>query len=124
MIYLNRLVSTDKFIKGVLCNDDGPLCYTLELPWRDNARDISCIPEGVYDVYFASSVRFGPCFRFAYVGHRSNILIHVGNFVGDTRGCILPGLDVDEISVLHSRQAMDRLFVSLPGVFKLCIRSI
>jgi len=24
------------------------ICHTIELPWRNNQRNISCIPEGVY----------------------------------------------------------------------------
>jgi len=41
----------------------GPLCmfrcHTLELPWKDNRRGISCIPDGLYDMALTMSPRFG-----------------------------------------------------------------
>lgn len=71
--------------------------FTLELPWRDNARNISRIPEGVYKVRKRYSQRFGDHFEVLGVPDRTLILFHVGNFPDDTDGCILPGLSLEDI---------------------------
>ena len=36
-------------------------CNTIELPWKDNRRQISCIPEGAYKVTPRVSTKFGQC---------------------------------------------------------------
>ena len=74
-------------------------CFTLELPWKDNQPNISCIPHGTYPVKPRKSPRFGDVFHVTNVEGRSHILIHSGNFAGDTekglkthvQGCILLG---------------------------------
>ena len=64
-------------------------CVTLELPWKDNADNISCIPPGVYDVKWTYSPLFK---RFTYevlnVPNRDGIRFHVANFIKDLLGCI------------------------------------
>jgi len=71
--------------------------FTLELPWLDNKRNISCIPQGVYKVRKRYSQRFGDHFEVLGVPDRTLILFHVGNFPDDTDGCILPGLSLEDI---------------------------
>lgn len=68
---------------------------TLELPWRANARRVSCIPPGVYRLAPRTSPRFGAHLDVAgeESDGRGDVLIHAGNRVSDTQGCILPGLD-------------------------------
>jgi len=124
MLLLNRLVSSPKGMRGVLVYDQLPLCHTLELPWLNNSKNLSCIPNGVYDVSKSHSTNFGTCYRLSSVRGRSGILIHAGNFIKDTRGCILVGLDCNDLNVLHSKLAMERLFSTLPDEFILTIRSI
>lgn len=105
--------------RGVLKFNNTVLCHTLELPWRSNEKNNSCIPEGSYPSYKTSSPRFGSCFYIGDVPSRSAILIHAGNSLADTRGCVLVGLDVDDKKVLHSRLAMTRLLNKLPQTFNL-----
>ena len=124
MIYLNRIISNAFGTKGVLTNENAVLCHTLELPRLNNSQNISCIPAGVYNVVRSTSTRFGDCFRFPSVRGRSGILIHAGNTIKDTRGCILVGLDVNDIGVLHSQMALKRLFERLPNDFIFTIRNI
>ena len=64
------------------------ICQTLELPWRDNQRRVSCIPPGVYQCRW----RDGLTVEIADVPGRSGILIHPGNRLDETKGCILPGM--------------------------------
>lgn len=124
MFYLNRILSDFFSTRGLLTNERRVICHTLELPWLDNKQNLSCIPTGVYDVTLSQSKNFGPCYRFSSVLNRSGILIHAGNTIKDTRGCILVGLDVNDVGVVHSKLAMYRLFDILPENFKLTIRNI
>ena len=74
--------------------------YTIELPWRNNARNISCIPVGEYNVIWCWSGTFKrSLYLLDSVSGRSGIRIHAGNLAGDkskglrthSAGCILPG---------------------------------
>lgn len=124
MLILNRLNSDLLGTYGVFLVNKKPVCHSYELPWHNNARNISCIPDGSYRVIKATSPRFGRCFYIKDVPGRSGILIHPGNTRRDTEGCILPGLDVDAAGVLHSRLAMDRLYDLLTDDFTLTIRKV
>ena len=73
--------------------------WSLELPWRENQRRISCIPEGHYFCAPWNSARWPNTYVVLDVEGRSGILTHAGNLAGDTSqgfkthslGCILPG---------------------------------
>ena len=71
--------------------------YTLELPWRDNARGVSSIPDGWYEIERRVSSlttvqrHGGWTWEVKNVPGRSGILFHAGNTTRDTRGCILIG---------------------------------
>lgn len=90
------------------------LC-TLELPDLGNQKNISCIPEGKYEVHRIYSPKFGKCFHVQEVPGRSEILIHKGNYNKDTHGCILVGMghaDINEdgvMDVIESTRAMEKL---------------
>lgn len=76
---------------GVLSVDGKRICYTIELPWKDNQRGISCIPEGVYEVATRYSQKFGSHLCLPGVKGRSYILIHSANdALAELRGCIAP----------------------------------
>lgn len=91
------------------------ICYTLEEPWRDNKRRVSCIPEGCYRLQKHTSKRHGNCLLLLDVPGRSDIQIHAGNDLTDTEGCILVGNRRSYWSgapvVLLSRAALSRLYV-------------
>jgi len=94
---------------------------TIELPWKDNRRNVSCIPAGVYDCSRTHSGKFGVVYEVMHVPGRSGILIHAGNVAGDTakgfrtdvEGCILVGMSRGELygqkAVLESRHALKAL---------------
>jgi len=81
-------------------------CFTLELPWRDNAPNKSCIPCGEYFAIPCLSAKFGQTYLLKNVPGRSGILIHKGNLAGDrdkgfishSSGCILLGHKVGKIN--------------------------
>ena len=80
---LERLESTDQGTFGRIYFGKNWL-YTGELPDRDNATNISCIPTGTYDVLWTYSPAFK---RYMYlvtsVTGRSGIRIHSANLMGD-----------------------------------------
>ncbi len=87
--------------------------WTLELPWRNNKRNNSCIPEGTYDCAYmprSSSGKYRSVYHVRGVEGRSGILIHNGNLAAHTKGCILLGSKagrlMGEPAVLASRTAM------------------
>jgi hypothetical protein len=77
---------------GVLFRDDGiPFALTLERPWLNNQRGVSCIYPGTYRAVRHRSPKFGETFWLQDVPGRSEILFHKGNIDDDSRGCILVG---------------------------------
>ena len=76
---------------GMLYADGKKCCETIELPWRENQRQISCIPEGRYELRRRYTPRFGYHFLVRNVAERSNILIHAFNdALAESKGCIAP----------------------------------
>lgn len=100
---------------------------TLELPDLGNQKNISCIPEGKYNVHLIYSPKFGKCFYVQDVPGRSEILIHKGNYNKDTHGCILVGMGHEDINgdgildVIESTHAMNKLLNIMPDDFVLHI---
>jgi hypothetical protein len=91
-------------------------CFTLERPWLNNQRRVSCIPAGTYKGRVLPSPRFGIDLpELLDVPGRDQILIHPGNTIDDTEGCILIGLDRDESEprIMRSRKALAGLFEAL-----------
>ena len=112
-----RLRRSDQGTEGILVTD-GYECKTLELPWRDNRRQISCIPPGEYKVEIRISNKYGRVYWVRHVPDRTYILIHSGNYAGDkskgfkshVMGCILLGKKSGflggQVAVLNSRVAV------------------
>lgn len=105
---------------GVLCLDGHPMFVTLEDKWRDNERNVSCIPKGSYIVALHKSPKFGKCYQVVNVPNRSDILIHAGNTHVDTQGCILLGMMYGSMgtanAILSSRTAVTAFMHEMNGV--------
>ena len=102
--------------------------FTLELPWLENQKNISCIPAGVYKAVKYNSPKFKRTVIMLYdVYCRDNIEIHAGNYTRQTKGCILIGdgikyLDLDAIpDVTNSNRTLDALLSLLPNEFNILI---
>lgn len=80
---------------GALVFEAVPFALTLELPWHDNAEDISCIPGGLYLCKRIVSPHFGDVFEIQNVPGRSHILLHKANFLSDLKGCVAVGEHYD-----------------------------
>lgn len=89
---LTRFARSARWTLGVLKIPDCPLLFTLELPWKNNEKNVSCIPPGSYDVELTYSSKFVEVLPLlTNVPQRDSIRIHSGNFITDTEGCILVG---------------------------------
>jgi len=112
-ITLTRFYNGEDCTLGALSNDKGLLCYMLENPWLDNEPFKSCIPEGTYPFKSYTSDKFPYTWEIYDVKGRSGILVHPGNYVKDTEGCLLPGLHLiknkGEKMVTHSRKTLNML---------------
>ena len=111
-----RLLNLPSQTLGVLTALNLPPLMTLELPWRNNEDNISCVPQGRYCCTLEKHRVFGDTIRVHDVPDRSGILIHAGNYTKDTQGCILVGkqvavmqLEPEEKLVIHSKEAMQAL---------------
>ena len=96
---LQRIDSDDQGTFGALCCENFS-AKILELPWRNNQPNKSCVKAGLYH----ATLRYSPHFRrrlywFYDVEDRGHILAHNGNLAGDTDlgwrthslGCLIMG---------------------------------
>ena len=75
--------------QGVLEWHGTLVCYTIELPWLENQRFVSCIPEGEYILQQRHSTKFGWHLQLMDVPGRDLILIHPANDAKkELLGCI------------------------------------
>lgn len=95
--------SYDEFTLGVLTLNNFK-CFTLELPDKDNQKNISCIPAGEYKYKHRISNKNGEALELIGVPNRTYIQIHSGNYTSQIEGCILVG---NYISFLNSDNIPD-----------------
>lgn len=78
-------------VNGVLYFNHNLVCYTIELPWKQNRARVSCIPEGSYPMVKRWSEKFKCHLYLPGVTGRSLILIHpANNALKELKGCIAP----------------------------------
>ena len=109
---------------GDLSVDDVYFSHTIEPPWRNNEKSLSCIQEGLYWLIPHVSPKYGKCFIVVnqalgvVVSHdeglRWGILFHPANWPYQLHGCIAP---VKQLMVLggkyggnRSRETTEKLF--------------
>ncbi len=68
------------------------MMYSIELPWKDNLTQVSCIPEGRYELVKRWSLRsLDRHLQVMNVLQRTSILIHPANdAMHELKGCIAP----------------------------------
>jgi len=131
-LFINRYSKGEKETigSGYILDDNSNILFefdTLELPWRDNQHDISCIPPGEYMCQKRYSEKFGEHIWIMSVPDRTAILIHEGNYNYNTKGCVLVGSDLKDINkdglidVINSRQTLNKLLNLIPQRIKLRI---
>jgi hypothetical protein len=76
---------------GLLSYEGKPVCKTIELPWRNNKKRVSCIPTGTYRLIRRMHQKHGDQLAIPNVPGRESILIHPANFaLSELQGCIAP----------------------------------
>jgi hypothetical protein len=76
---------------GKLLLGGKPFCFTIELPWKNNERKISCIPEGRYRLNIRCNREFGWHLLVTGLHNRDWILVHpANNALTELKGCIAP----------------------------------
>lgn len=107
--------------------DPVPLCFTIELPWRDNRKYESCIPAGTYVLKLRYSLKFKWHLHVQKVPGRTLILFHPANHaILQLQGCIAPvstltGPGRGERSREAFQQLMERVTVALSRKETLCL---
>lgn len=80
-----------KGTNGDMKVDDAFVSHTIELPWKENKKGVSCIPEGTYEVKRRFSEKHGNHLIVTGVPNRDLILFHPANdATKELRGCIAP----------------------------------
>lgn len=87
------------------------LGFTIKSPWIDNKRNISCIPEGSYELKPRFSEKFKHHLQLENVSGRSLILIHPANDAKkELGGCLAPVSSLTGIGKgLNSRVLFQKL---------------
>lgn len=110
---------------GGLFINDRPVCLTLEDPWNNNKTKMSCIPAGRYSCIPHNGTKYQNVWRLESVPGRSDVLIHWGNTILNTEGCILVGKSFSTYknlpSITDSLVTIDLLRKILPPKFVLNI---
>lgn len=118
-VLLKSTLSTDHGTFGEIILPDGTKFFSLELPWRDNKPDLSCIPAGTYLCRYITSPSHGPTYELKDVPGRTNIQIHGSNFAGDISkglkcdllGCIALGTSIsimkNQLVILNSKPTVE-----------------
>ena len=120
---LVRIVTWSNYTEGKLYIDGAYLCDTLEDTDRGLEQNMSefeinrrkvygqtCIPSGEYKVILNMSPSFKKILpRILDVKGFEGILIHAGNTVQDSSGCILLGTKSADGVLINSRKAVNAL---------------
>lgn len=123
IIQLLRYTLKDSLMtRGILIIDGFRFCDTLELPWKNNEAQVSCIPDGIYK--YTPHLWKGkyPTVHLLDVPSRSDILIHFGNFLKDIKGCILVGNISKKGLAPGSAQILEKIVKLLPTTGEIDIK--
>lgn len=142
-LIIERVKLADRTL-GSMYWDGEMIGKSFELPWKDNKRSISCIPNGIYPVTKEKPIpaddpatpvdesggrkpRDYWHFRVHNVPKRQGILMHPGADVKHSLGCILPGsrfdnVNTDKPTLGGSVAKLKWMVDNLPNGFELEIR--
>jgi hypothetical protein len=111
IVNLHRYLTTGKAVYGCL-EWENDKCYTLEHPPRDQKiKGQTGVPAGAYYLtYRYSPSRSRKMPYLDNVPNFRNVMLHSGNTLKDTTGCILVGDTIDTAynKILFSRRAFGR----------------
>lgn len=116
--YTEKLAS---ITRGILVIEELRVCDTLELPWKDNEQQVSCIPEGEYE--FAPHIWTKNKMKTRIlldVPNRDGIILHTGNGLRNTKGCPLLGM-ISKAGLVNSVEATTKAIRLLPEYGKIIV---
>ena len=94
-------------------------CYTLEdriRPPGEKVQDETAIPFGTYKIKMTYAPHFKQTLPWLQdVPMFTGILMHAGNTIKDTKGCILVGQSYEGETLKESRVALTRLLTAMEG---------
>lgn len=128
-MFLQRFLSSDLGILGILLGERREfLCFTLEIPFTDGLLG-SAVAAGVYPIMLMWSSKWSGYMPYLDVPKRSGIMLHAGNTIRDSRGCILLGKGVSSSSpymLMQSREAVSEVvhYIKSNHVSKIDISTI
>ncbi len=114
-LLIDRVHPHSASIIGKLYANREFVCYTLELPWRWNARTVSCVPPGSYSAFIRYDKPDGWRIQLENVPERSGVQIHIGNYPRNVKGCVLVGTSYGPNAVWHSKDAYAKLKAAFYG---------
>ena len=134
-VFISRTYPNTEQSLGAL-STEGFSCKTIELPWKQNKNNISCIPPGTYLCKWTKSPRMSKekgfdvfTYEVMDVVRRAGIRIHPANYSRQLLGCIALGdsvkdLDLDGLNdVAHSGDTCKKFNEFMKGeTFKLTIK--
>lgn len=96
-LILQRTVQDAGGTSGSLSGPAGFICYTIELPWKNNQKKISCVIAGRYELKKEDSPAHGICLELLNVPGRGDCQFHKMNWANgkkgkmpESHGCIGP----------------------------------
>lgn len=96
---------------------------SLERGWRNNESNVSCVPEGTYELKLEHSPRFRKNLWELYgVPGRAECKFHAANYWRQLNGCISLGnkhIDIDgdgDLDVTSSKNTMKKFHDMMEGV--------
>lgn len=143
-VYLEqRVYLSDRTLSSLYDPRGGLIAKILERQWLNNARGLSCIPEGLYLVTKEDPIpeddplteenesggrkpRNYKHFRIHDVPGRSGILIHPGVDINHSEGCQLPGsrfTDSAHPTLEGSKKKLEYMVEVMPDKFWLRIEA-
>ena len=130
-ITLERVYLQAETLGSIYDSDGTLLVKTMELPWKDNQHNVSCIPEGVYKKVkkepYTEKHPY-PHFRIYDVPNRNGILIHLVTRVQQLLGCVGVGSAFKDLNndgvpdMIGSSIALNALYNKMPDEFELEIK--
>ncbi|RTL40574.1 MAG: hypothetical protein EKK53_15410 [Burkholderiales bacterium] len=112
-LHITRQACTDQGTPGYFAFD-ATVLRCIELPWRDNKPQVSCIPPGTYQARIYQSPKNGRVYMLQDVPGRSDVEIHPANFAGDVAfgwkcellGCIAPAMSIGKLTPPGGREQL------------------
>lgn len=136
-LLLSRVYLETETLGSIYDSRGGLICKSMELPWKDNQHNVSCIPEGEYEVTKEPPIQANdpagrherPYYHFRLHGvhKRDGILMHRITFVKDLKGCIgIVGkfFDLNKDGVpdaVESGKTLQAMTDTLPNRFRILI---